>query len=54
MKYIDDEEKELIESYNKGNWESVENEGQQKYIDAAKYSTVSNRVNPGITVRTIM
>jgi predicted DNA binding CopG/RHH family protein len=36
MKYIDEEEKEIVESFNRGEWKSLKKKDQKKYIDAAK------------------
>lgn len=50
MKYLDKEEQELIESYNKGEWKSVKKKNQKEYIKAAKESTSKNkRINIRLT-----
>lgn len=36
MKPIDEEEKELVESFNSGEWKSLKKKDQKKYIEAAK------------------
>jgi len=51
MKYIDKEEKEFIESYNRGEWRSVKDKRKiSKYIKAAKESLNKNqRINIRLT-----
>jgi predicted DNA binding CopG/RHH family protein len=50
MKYIDKEEKEMIESYNKGEWQSARKKNKKVFIDAAKASiTKSKRINIRLT-----
>ncbi len=50
MKYLDKEEKELIESYNKGEWNSVKRKDKKKYEQAAKESLAKNkRINIRLT-----
>lgn len=52
MKYIDKEEKELIESYNKGEWKSAKNKNNRKYVESAKASvTKSKRINIRLTTK---
>lgn len=52
MKYLDKEEKELIESYEKGEWESVKKKNQKEYIKAAKESIAKNkRINIRLTTK---
>ena len=36
MKYSDKEEKEIIESYNKGEWLSTKKKEQKVFVEAAK------------------
>jgi len=50
MKYLDKEEKELIESYNKGEWKPIKKGDQKVYIQAAKESMAKNkRINIRLT-----
>ena len=51
MKYIDKEEKEFIESYNRGEWRSLKDKKKlSKYVKAAKESLSKNkRINIRIT-----
>jgi predicted DNA binding CopG/RHH family protein len=50
MKYIDKEEKELIESYKKGEWVSTKKKDQKTYVESAKASvTKSKRINIRLT-----
>jgi predicted DNA binding CopG/RHH family protein len=50
MKYIDKEEKELIESYKKGEWKSVKKKNQKIYEKAAKESIAkTKRINIRLT-----
>jgi predicted DNA binding CopG/RHH family protein len=52
MKYIDKEEKELIESYNKGEWKSVKTKSNKTYVESAKSSvTKSKRINIRLTTK---
>lgn len=52
MKYIDKEEKELIESYHKGEWKSAKNKNKQTYVEAAQASvTKSKRINIRLTTK---
>ena len=52
MKYIDKEEKDLIESYNKGEWKSVKVKNTKKYTESAKLSvTKSKRINIRLTTK---
>lgn len=49
-KYIDKEEQEIIESYDKGEWNSISSKEQDVYIDAAKKSHLKNkRINIRLT-----
>jgi len=49
MKYLDKEEKEIIESYNKGDWKPVKKD-KSVYIQAAKESMAKNkRINIRLT-----
>ena len=50
MKHLDKEEKELIESYNKGEWKSVKKKNKDVYVKAAKDSiSKSKRINIRLT-----
>ncbi len=51
MKYTDQEEKEFIESYNRGEWRSIEDKKElSKYVEAAKVSLNKNkRINIRLT-----
>ncbi len=50
MKYSNREEKELIESYNKGEWKSVKKKHRDVYVKAAKESiSKSKRINIRLT-----
>ncbi|MCO6473451.1 MAG: hypothetical protein PHW27_10045 [Melioribacteraceae bacterium] len=50
MKYLDKEEKELMESYKKGEWKSVKRRDKKKYEQAAKESLAKNkRINIRLT-----
>jgi len=52
MKYIDKEEQELIESFNRGEWKSVNNLDKSEYVAAAKESYVKNkRINIRLTTK---
>ncbi len=52
MKYIDKEEKELIESYDKGEWKSIKKKDQKVYVKAAKESISKNkRINIRLTTK---
>ena len=52
MDYLDKEEKELIESFEKGEWKPVSNKENEKYIDAAKQSlTKDKRINIRLTTK---
>jgi len=42
IKFLDKEEKELIKSYEKGEWKSVKKEKQKVYVNAAKISKVKS------------
>lgn len=51
MKYLDKEEKELIESYNKGEWESIK-KNKSIYVKSAKESMAKNkRINIRLTTK---
>ena len=51
MKYLDKEEKELIESYNKGEWKPIKR-GKNIYVKAAKESMAKNkRINIRLTTK---
>lgn len=50
MKYLDKEEKELIESYKKGEWKPIKKKDQKVYVKAAKESiSKSKRINIRLT-----
>ena len=50
MKYLDKEERDLIESYNKGEWKPIKKKDQKVYEKAAKESiTKSKRINIRLT-----
>ncbi|MCX6152464.1 MAG: hypothetical protein NTX22_18205 [Ignavibacteriales bacterium] len=50
MKYLDKEEKDLIESYEKGEWKAIKKKNQKNYIIAAKESISKNkRINIRLT-----
>ena len=50
MDYLDNEEKKIIESYEKGEWEPVSKEERQNYVEAAKKSMAkSKRINIRLT-----
>ena len=52
MKYIDKEEKELIESYNKGEWKSTKNKNTKVFVESAKASVTKNkRINIRLTTK---
>ncbi|MEE9431184.1 MAG: hypothetical protein V3V16_09100 [Melioribacteraceae bacterium] len=52
MKYLDKEEKELIESFKRGEWLSVKSKNKKKYIDAAKANyTKDKRINIRLTTK---
>ncbi len=52
MKYIDKEEKEIIESYDKGEWKSIKKKDQKVYVKAAKESISKNkRINIRLTTK---
>ncbi len=50
MKYLDKEEKELIESLTKGEWKTIKKKNQKIYVQAAKESMAKNkRINIRLT-----
>jgi predicted DNA binding CopG/RHH family protein len=50
MKYLDKEEKYLIDSYERGKWKSVKKKEPAKYVKAAKESIAKNkRINIRLT-----
>ena len=50
MKYLDEEEKELIESYKKGEWKPINKKDKKVYVKAAKESISKNkRINIRLT-----
>jgi len=52
MKYIDKEEKELIESFNKDEWKSTKNRNTSAYVKSAQASvTKSKRINIRLTTK---
>ncbi len=52
MKFINREEKELIESYEKGEWKPIKKKGQKVYVKAARESISKNkRINIRLTTK---
>jgi predicted DNA binding CopG/RHH family protein len=52
MKYIDKEEKILIESYKNNEWTSVKKKDKKMYVKAAKHSLSKNkRINIRLTLK---
>jgi predicted DNA binding CopG/RHH family protein len=52
MKYIDKEEKDLIESYKNNEWKSVKKSNKKLYEKAAKNSLLKNkRINIRLSVK---
>ncbi|MCP5062266.1 MAG: hypothetical protein GY936_07380 [Ignavibacteriae bacterium] len=52
MKYLDREEKELIDSFNRGEWVPVKSKNKKKYIDVAKANyTKDKRINIRLTTK---
>jgi predicted DNA binding CopG/RHH family protein len=52
MKYVDKDEKEIIESYNKAEWKSIPKKEQLVYVKAAKESLVKRkRINVRLTTK---
>jgi len=52
MKYLDKEEKELMESYGKGEWKQNKKKDQKDYVKAAKESISKNkRINIRLTTK---
>ena len=52
MKYLDKEEKELMESYEKGEWKPIKKKDQKVYEKAAKESISKNkRINIRLTTK---
>jgi predicted DNA binding CopG/RHH family protein len=50
MKYVDKEEKELIESYKRGEWKPLKGKTRKVFVKAAKESiTKSKRINIRLT-----
>jgi len=50
MKYLDKEEKELVESYEKGEWKPIKKKDKLVYVKAAKESISKNkRINIRLT-----
>ncbi len=50
MKFIDKEEKDLIESYNRGEWKPIKKKSQKVYVKAARESISKNkRINIRLT-----
>ena len=43
MKFINDEEKDLIESFNKGEWKTSKKDSKKLYEKAAKFSLLKNK-----------
>lgn len=49
-KYLDKEEKDIIESFNKNEWKSTKNKKKKEYAEAAKQSLAKNkRINIRLT-----
>lgn len=52
MKYLDKEEKDIIESFNNNEWRSTKNKGKAEYVEAAKQSLAkSKRINIRLTAQ---
>ncbi len=52
MKYLDKEEKDLIESYENGEWKSVKKKNRTDFVKAAKESLAKNkRINIRLTYK---
>lgn len=52
MKYLDKEEKDLIESYNRGEWKPVKKKNLKVYEKAARESIAKNkRINIRLTTK---
>ncbi len=52
MKYLDEEEKELIKSFNRGEWKSLKKKEQKKYVKAAKENVeMMKRINIQLTLK---
>jgi len=50
VKFIDREEKDLIESYERGEWKSIKKKRQKVYVKAARQSISKNkRINIRLT-----
>jgi predicted DNA binding CopG/RHH family protein len=50
LKYLDDEEKNIAESYKKGEWTSVKGVNKKKFAKEAKFSLAKNkRINIRLT-----
>lgn len=50
MKYLDKEEKEFVESFERGEWKSLKKKDQQVYVNSAKESMTKNkRINIRLT-----
>lgn len=50
MDYLDEEEKKIVESYEKDTWVSVKKEDQENYVENAKKSMLkSKRINIRLT-----
>jgi hypothetical protein len=50
MKYLDKEEKDLLESYKRGEWTSIKKKEQKNYVKAAKKSiSKDKRINIRLT-----
>ncbi|MGO9481400.1 MAG: antitoxin [Candidatus Kryptoniota bacterium] len=50
MKFVDKEEKDLIESYEKGEWRPIKKTGRKVYVKAARDSVSKNkRINIRLT-----
>ncbi len=52
MKYLDKEEKELVESFEKGEWKPIKKKNQKNYVTEAKESLAKNiRINISLTTK---
>jgi predicted DNA binding CopG/RHH family protein len=52
MKYLDKEEKDLIESFEKGEWKPIKKKNQKVFVKAAKESIAKNkRINIRLTTK---
>ena len=52
MKYLDKEEKDLVESFEKGEWKPIKKKDQKVFVKAAKESIAKNkRINIRLTTK---